>query len=143
MLTTPGRESRVEVHVSNLARARETADIILKHLPSERVRRLPPDPNLAEGWPLAHRIPFPDGAPQAEGGGCARGGCEDQGAAFRALFYRGKPGQPPPPKAADSGAAEESGSGGGGDGISSSSLSGKKVPRHEYDIVVCHGSVIR
>ena len=140
VLTTPGRESQVRVHVSNLARAKETADIILKHLPSERVRRLPPDPNLAEGWPLAHRIPFPDGAPQAEARDVHVEGARIE-AAFRALFYRGKPGQPPPPKAADSGAAEESGSG-GGDGISGS-LSGKKVPRHEYDIVVCHGNVIR
>lgn len=214
---TPGRETHVRMHVSSLERAKETADIIGKHLPSS-VRRLPPDPNLAEGWPLAHRIPFPQGAPQEESRLVHVEGARIE-AAFRGLFYRGKPGQPPtreeakaaaaklaasdsalpPPQpqpirrqsrgavasGADAIAAVAAGAGGGvshgpsagapsphappphaqqgmaggaGGGAPTSApppadvhaaaaaaaaAAPAVVPRHEYDIVVCHGNVIR
>ena len=127
-LETPGRDSHVRIHVSTLTRAKETADIIAKHLPGH-VRRLTPDPNLAEGWPLAHRIPFPEGVPQEESRDVHIEGARIE-AAFRGLFYRGKPGQPPVPAPA-------------------SALQGRDlhnadtVPRHDYDIIVCHGNVIR
>lgn len=56
---------QVRLHVSTLQRAKETADIIAAALPSGRVRRLPPDANLAEGYPPAHRIPYSKGAVSA------------------------------------------------------------------------------
>lgn len=53
---------QVRMHVSTLQRAKETADIIAEALPAERVRRLPPDASLAEGYPPAHCIPYGRGA---------------------------------------------------------------------------------
>lgn len=145
-LETPGRESHVRIHVSSLTRAKETADIIAKHLPGH-IRRLPPDPNLAEGWPLAHRIPFPQGAPEDESRMVHVEGARIE-AAFRSLFYRGRPGTPPPPSPPTDPAASAA-------AISGSApytppphapapmAPAKKLPKHEYDIVVCHGNVIR
>lgn len=163
-LTTPGRESHVRLHCSSLARARETCDVIASHLPSN-IRRLPPDPNLAEGWPLAHRIPYPEGAPQSEARSVHVEGARIE-AAFRSLFYRAMPPtqRPPPPcgdvkstssGGKDGGGANKDGSIGGGAGggvlgggrlpsrASAPSSAQRRVPRHEYDIVVCHGNVIR
>ena len=123
-LTTPGREAHVRIHVSTLARAKETAAIIASRLPAH-VRQ--PDPNLAEGDP-AHTVPFQ-----------ARGGVEhlvkhgkavwlDSArieAAFRSLFYRGLPAKKKPP------------------GSVPPALGDPGLPRHEYEVVVCHMNVIR
>mmetsp|Transcript_115440 Transcript_115440/g.172476 ORF Transcript_115440/g.172476 Transcript_115440/m.172476 type:complete len:318 (-) Transcript_115440:41-994(-) len=74
------------VHVSNMARAKETADIIASHLPG--VPRSEPNPNLNEGRP-SHNIP---------GGRASAGAIEKTDEnhprieqAFRELFYRAPP----------------------------------------------------
>jgi len=173
VFNTPGRESDVRLHVSTRARARETAEVIASRLPAGRFRVVPPDPNLGEGDPPAHIIPY-----------AARGG-EDfllkrrrdvhvEGArleaAFRSLFYRDLPckraaqdGRGSIAEASlsqfvDAGGSGDAACGGdaGGDGDSSagtgvtaatgSKRTGSKrrrTPRHEYDIVVCHMNVIR
>ena len=132
-LTTPGREAHVRIHVSSLARARETADLIAAHLPAH-VHRYPPDRNLAEGWPLAHRIPYPKGAPEDESRLVHVEGARIE-AAYRSLFYRGRL-----PAAAALSAGSSDGDS-AAEGIEESAPS--PLPRHEYDIVVCHGNVIR
>ena len=132
-LSTPGRESHVRIHVSTLTRAKETAEIIASRLPPHVQRcLLPPDPNLSEGEPAAHTIPYK-----------VRGGEEGlfrrardlhiEGArieaAFRSLFYRDMP------------CRRGGGAGDGGDGGRAGAKGG--LPRHEYEIVVCHMNVIR
>jgi serine/threonine-protein phosphatase PGAM5 len=74
------------VRVSNMARAKETADIIAAHLPG--VPRSEPEPNLNEGRP-AHNVP---------GGKASPGTIEKTDEnhprieeAFRQLFYRAPP----------------------------------------------------
>eukprot|EP00930_Biecheleria_cincta_P028125 TRINITY_DN1960_c4_g1_i1.p1 TRINITY_DN1960_c4_g1~~TRINITY_DN1960_c4_g1_i1.p1 ORF type:complete len:412 (-),score=35.21 TRINITY_DN1960_c4_g1_i1:89-1261(-) len=136
-LRTPGREHQVRIHVSTLTRANETADIIASRLPSH-VIRCAPDPNLSEGEPSAHIIPY-----------MGRGGEEALEkrsrdvhvdgarleAAFRSYFYRDVPCKPP--KASD-------GETGGTEGTTAADEKTQKtIPRHEYDIVVCHMNVIR
>ena len=115
-LSTPGREGHVRIHVSTLTRAKETAEIIASRLPPHvQGRRLPPDPNLSEGEPAAHTIPFK-----------ARGGEEGlrrrardlhvEGArieaAFRSIFYRDLPCK----RRGGGGGGGGGGSGGGGSG---------------------------
>ena len=140
-LTTPGREHDVRIHVSSLTRAKETADIIASRLPSH-VQRLPPDPNLAEGCPMAHDVPHgwaePDGV-HVEGARIE--------AAFRRLFYRAVPrrdaGGPPPLLLTER--AADGGGGNGADGGMAAAVPSKppRRSRHEYEIVVCHMNVIR
>ena len=119
-LSTPGRGVDVRIHVSSLTRAKETADIIASRLPPH-VRRLPPDPNLAEGCPMAHDVPY---------GWAELDGVHVEGArieaAFRRYFYRAVPRKAM--AAADGGRAE---------------AAPAHKPRHEYDIIVCHMNVIR
>jgi len=119
-LTTAGREADVRIHVSSMTRAIETADIIASRLP-EHVERLPPNPNLSEGSP-AHNIPKPYMKPKSVHVDGAR-----IEAAFRSLFYRARPPRKPKPVAAHP-----------PDGVAA-----PRLPRHEYDIVVCHANVIR
>lgn len=118
-LTTQGREAHVRIHVSTLTRAKETAEIIASRLPAH-VPRLPPDANLAEGDP-AHTVPF-EGRGGVEGLRRRSRHVHVEGArieaAFRSLFYRDLPAKkaaPPPPK----------------------------LPRHEYEVIICHMNVIR
>lgn len=108
------------LRVSNLARARETADIIASHLPG--VEYAEPDPDLNEGRPC-HNIP---------GGKASESTIEKTEeqharieAAFRKLFYRA-----PPPPMQDSGESTEENK--KGDDC-----------KHEFEIVVCHANVIR
>lgn len=142
-LSTPGREGDVRIHVSTLTRAKETADIIASYLPLH-VRRLTPDPNLAEGWPAAHRIPFPKGAPEREARDVHVEGARIE-AAFRSLFYRGKPPTKPKGEPAE-GASAAATPVVDADAIAPPAVpkpAEPPLPRHEYDIVVCHGNVIR
>ena len=165
-LTTPGREASVRLHVSTLTRAQETAQLIASRLPPH-VRQLPPDPNLQEGDPPAHIIPY-----------AARGGEEflqkrsrdvhiegaRMEAAFRSYFYRDLPCRPPK-SSRSRGAADKvagvplAGGEGGGEYAGSAGTTGyghsaegaerasrkppAEVKRHEWDILVCHGNVIR
>jgi len=172
-LTEPGRETHVRIHVSNLERAKETADLIAAALPAERVRRLAPDAALAEGLP-AHRIPygkdqvrlsaptgvlfrlcglaethpaaepFPPPRPPLQIAACSRD-VHVEGSrieeAYRSIFYRARPPYPPPVKAA----AHEVGASDAPDALVAQGGGPKRarVSRHEYDIVICHGNVIR
>lgn len=121
------------VRVSNMARAKETADIIASHLPG--VERAEPDPDLNEGRP-AHNIP---------GGSASTSTVEktDENhprieAAFRRYFYRAK----------DASMNEKL----GGVDYKDSNNGTEKDPnsgeqregsRHEFEIIVCHANVIR
>jgi len=134
-LDTLGREAHVRIHVSTLERAKETADIIASRLP-DHVRRIEPNPMLVEGYPAAHVIPSRGGESSLwkrarevhiEG---AR-----MEAAFRSLFYRDLPCKPPDKVDSDVGKADE--------GAGKPRQDQRALPRHEYDIVVCHMNLIR
>eukprot|EP00658_Telonema_sp_P-2_P066723 TRINITY_DN5568_c0_g1_i1.p1 TRINITY_DN5568_c0_g1~~TRINITY_DN5568_c0_g1_i1.p1 ORF type:complete len:384 (+),score=72.68 TRINITY_DN5568_c0_g1_i1:103-1152(+) len=115
-LKTPGREPHVRLLSSNSTRAIQTADLIGTCLP-EHVIRLPNDPNLNEGYP-AHRIPSRDvGQEEAE---CIHLEGARIEAAFRRHFCRADL----PAKMPDADSKDEH-------------------PNDEYDIIVCHGNVIR
>lgn len=123
VLTTPGRESDVRIHVSTLERAKETADIIASCLPAH-VRRVEPNPMIVEGDPPVHILPSQD-----------RGGEEflwkrardvhiegaKMEAAFRSIFYRDVPCKKTKTAATAKG----------------------DLPRQEYEIIVCHMNLIR
>eukprot|EP00980_Cylindrotheca_fusiformis_P027961 scaffold22574_cov125-Cylindrotheca_fusiformis.AAC.14 len=105
------------IRVSNMARAKETADIIASHLPG--VERLLPDADLNEGRP-AHNIPGGKASastikktdethPRIEG-------------TFQKYFYRADP--PPDENEEEITDAEE-------------------ISKHEFEIIVCHANVIR
>ncbi|MGK3735575.1 MAG: serine/threonine-protein phosphatase PGAM5 [Bacillariaceae sp.] len=133
------------VRVSNLARAKETADIIASHL--EGVERAEPDPDLNEGRP-SHTLPGGDSYvskstiektdeqhPRIE-------------TAFRKYFYRS---QVDPTKkkmildesVSDSGddnnIAEMDATTNEKNDIENKNSS----PKHEFEIIVCHANVIR
>ena len=114
------------------------------------MRRLAPDPNLAEGYPPAHRIPYSKGA-LADGAREVHVEGARMEAAYRALVYRGWPPDPPDDGAGGGrgdGAAEVASDGAAGAATAPGKLSPRaskppRVSQHEYDIVVCHGNVIR
>ena len=117
------------VRVSNLTRAKETADIICKHLPS--VKRSEPDPLLNEGRPC-HNIPcgnvrkstiekIDENHPRIE-------------EAFRKYFYRA----PLPRIDTDASIENESNALTGNDENQENFQ-----PKHEFEIIVCHANVIR
>lgn len=112
------------VRVSDMARAKETADIIASHLPG--VERAEPDPDLNEGRP-AHNIPGGRASPST----IER--MDEQHprieTAFRKYFYRAdEPGS----------MVDEGGDDGGGD----TGSEGGPV-KHEFEIIICHANVIR
>jgi len=100
------------IRVSNMARAKETADIIASHLPD--VEGALPDPELNEGRP-AHNVP----------GGKASSSTikkTDEShplieKAFQKYFYRA---EPPSEEESDA-----------------------DIPKHEFEVIVCHANVIR
>lgn len=107
------------VRVSNMARAKETADIIASHLPG--VEYAKPDPELNEGRPC-HNLP---------GGRVSESTIEKTDeqharieAAYRKYFYRSLPER----KNGDEGSGEDK---------------PEEQCKHEFEIVVCHANVIR
>jgi serine/threonine-protein phosphatase PGAM5 len=115
------------VRVSNMARAKETADIITSHLP-ESVEIAEPDPDLNEGRP-AHNIPggkassttiekFDDQHPRIE-------------QAFQKYFYRA-----PEPTIMDSETSQNKREG-------SNDETESQTSKHEFEVIVCHANVIR
>ena len=106
------------VRVSDMARAKQTADIIAAHLPAS-VERADPDPLLNEGRP-AHTIPGgPARASIIEATDKAHSRIEE---AFEKLFYRAQ--------------TKENESEDGKD-------DDKVQHLHEFEIIVCHANVIR
>jgi len=118
------------IRVSNMARAKETANIIAKHLPD--IERSEPDPLLNEGRPC-HNIPcgtvrestierIDENHPRIE-------------EAFRKYFYRA----PMSTRRKDESDHNEE--------VSSKEAESKDDTRghtkHEFEIIVCHANVIR
>jgi len=134
------------IRVSDLARAKETADIIYDNLDldsfdGEEVGRAEPDPLLNEGRPC-HHVP----------GGKARPSVVERTdehhprieAAFRKYFFRAD--MPPLPSeeesAGNNGIIATTSDSAGGDG----SVNRQRLephPQHEFEIIVCHANVIR
>ncbi len=143
------------IHVSNMVRAKETADLISHELRSLNsgagVPRTPPDPNLNEGRP-AHVIPSRhpmDSLAVAVDGPRIE-------AAFRTYFYRATEKKKKDKKKEGGEVAikvEEK----KGEGAKDAAPSPPPPPthpagdatvappptKHEFEIVVCHGNVIR
>lgn len=169
-LTTPGREAQVRIHVSTFTRAMETADIIASRLPSH-VLRLEPNSMLVEGDPPAHIIPYRGRGGEEFLEDRARDvhieGAKME-AAFRSLFYRDIPCRPPKRdrkktsvQAHETNLPEVDSDGDGKitnealakagaasdaqdqDGAARAEEKLAPIPRHEYEIVVCHGNLIR
>lgn len=121
------------LRVSDLARAKETADIIAKHLPD--VERADPDPLLNEGRPC-HTIP----------GGKARQSVIERTdeqhtrieSAFRKYFFRAVEEASPNEVEDNSESAfsEQTETDSSGDECLTD-------PKHEFEIIVCHANVIR
>lgn len=115
------------VRVSDMARAKETAEIISAHLPNS-VERTEPDPDLNEGRPC-HHIP----GVRASESTIAK---TDEGhsrieRAFKRYFHR-----------ADRPQSQEDDDGGESDAATANEEL-KPHPKHEFEIIVCHGNVIR
>ena len=126
------------VRVSDMARAKETADIICAHLP-DSVERAEPDPDLNEGRPC-HHIP----GVRASESTIAK---TDEGhsrieRAFKRYFRRAD-------RPAEEVEEEESKKGGSHSEDDKEEPNAdnddklKPHPKHEFEIVVCHGNVIR
>jgi len=115
------------VRVSDMARAKETAEIISAHLPNS-VERTEPDPDLNEGRPC-HHIP----GVRASESTIAK---TDEGhsrieRAFKRYFHR-----------ADRPQSQEDDDSGESDAATANEEL-KPHPKHEFEIIVCHGNVIR
>ena len=113
------------LRVSDMTRAKETAEIIGQHLP-DSVVRMDPDPNLNEGLPC-HSFPgeslFKDEVEEIDEGHSRLE------AAFNTYFYR-----------ADE--PEEEVSASDSEGTDEEVTIGID-PQHEFEIIVCHANVIR
>jgi serine/threonine-protein phosphatase PGAM5 len=127
------------VRVSDMARAKETADIIASFLPDTLVERALPDPDLNEGRP-SHNIPGGKASPSTiEKTDESHPRIE---AAFRRYFYRA-----PEPAAKKS--SSDSTTSVEDDGIHSEVTTGpsgeveEEPIRHEFEVIVCHANVIR
>lgn len=107
--------------VSNMARAKETAEIIANHLPG--VELLAPDPALNEGRPC-HHIPGVKATPKIID--VTDDNHRRIENAYQTLFYRASlPEQLPP--------AQEG----------NSTPTDAPEDHHEFEIIVCHANVIR
>lgn len=114
------------LRVSDMARAKETADIIASHLPG--VERSDPDPDLNEGRP-AHNVP---------GGKASSGAIEKVDeqhprieAAFRRYFYRWVEDE------------EDEHEVDGNNSDYDDDDADEQRPKHEFEVIVCHANVIR
>mmetsp|Transcript_11495 Transcript_11495/g.26995 ORF Transcript_11495/g.26995 Transcript_11495/m.26995 type:complete len:362 (+) Transcript_11495:241-1326(+) len=121
------------VRVSNMARAKETADIIASHLPG--VERAEPDPGLNEGRP-AHNIP---------GGSASTSTIEKTDdhqprieAAFERYFHRAIDLPTEGGSSDDKGSTTDE-----NNARDPNSGEQREGSRHEFEIIVCHANVIR
>jgi serine/threonine-protein phosphatase PGAM5 len=135
------------VHVSDMARAQETAQIIKKHLPG--VEATAPNPNLNEGRP-AHVCPGGrPGKPRMSVKSVARDSPRIE-AAFHTHFYRSDPlalaaDAPAPAEKSAEAPAALGGTWAWEPGCAEASTGEEErvAQRHEYEVVVAHGNVIR
>ena len=129
------------IRVSNMARAKETAEIIGRSLP-ESVWRAEPDADLNEGRPC-HYIPGTKASARTVKK--TDEGHERIEKAFRAYFYRSDPpSMMNEEKKSEDGTTErkeESEPLEDDKGHDSTEL--KPHPQHEFEIIVCHANVIR
>lgn len=129
------------IRVSNMARAKETADIIAQSLPAT-IHRAEPDANLNEGRPCHH---IPGGKASAR---TVKKTDESHGrieTAFKTYFYRADPpvgeendgdvAKKKPTVLATSNDNEEE--------DDDDDMDLKPHPQHEFEIIVCHANVIR
>ena len=127
------------VRVSNLARAKETANLICQHLPD--VERADPDPLLNEGRPC-HNVP----GGKASANTVARTD-EDHARieeAFKKYFHRADP--PEADEDKEVAAGKEAPQPQDGDEPVPAGEQKKELqphPQHEFEIIVCHANVIR
>ena len=117
------------LRVSNMARAKETAQIIGQHLPDSIVR-MDPDPNLNEGGLPCHTIP--GGTASKSRVAMIEEGHSRIEAAFEYYFHRA---DEPVEVVSDS-----TSSGGNGEEEDDTMA---MHPQHEFEIIACHGNVIR
>jgi len=130
------------IHVSNMARAKETADIIKKSLP-DTVVRAEPNPDLNEGRPC-HHIPGGRVSERAING--VDEGHERIEKAFLSFFYRSDP----PVQATTTDESneedlenkEENATTSNNDDANENNAL-EPHPQHEFEIMVCHANVIR
>eukprot|EP00658_Telonema_sp_P-2_P039051 TRINITY_DN27918_c0_g1_i1.p1 TRINITY_DN27918_c0_g1~~TRINITY_DN27918_c0_g1_i1.p1 ORF type:complete len:303 (+),score=47.79 TRINITY_DN27918_c0_g1_i1:169-1077(+) len=125
------------VHSSNLPRARQTAELVAKGLPG--VSLAPMDPMLAEGCPC---IPVPapvnyDPSPATVWEDAAR-----IEAAFRHYIHRAVGGPAPSQAGKDDHQIQAEGVQDDSNGASSVSA-GKDSHSETWEVIVCHGNVIR
>jgi len=137
------------IRVSNMARAKETADIIAEHLPSH-VHRADPDTNLNEGRPC-HHIPGGKVSPKVvEKTDESHKNIEK---AFQTYFHRAEyresegavekvidNGNDAPPLDGEIVTPSLTSDDGSED---TTKEEGRGHPQHEFEIIVCHGNVIR
>ena len=127
------------IRVSNMTRAKETAELIAKSLP-ESVVRAEPDANLNEGRPCHH---IPGGRVSQRSIKITDEGHDRIEKAFKTYFYRSNP----PSMEGENEENEE---------FSKSTANPELVdedkdkigllqphPQHEFEIIVCHANVIR
>jgi serine/threonine-protein phosphatase PGAM5 len=112
------------LRVSDLTRAKETAEIIAEHLPKSVIRAAP-DPLLNEGRPCHH---IPSGKMTSKIIQQTDEGHERIEKAFHTYFYRSE-------EPASSIETE--------DQVASPEDELKSDPLHEFEIIVCHANVIR
>ena len=138
------------VRVSTMTRAKETMDIIweeIKDLPSiDDSMKKAPDDNLKEGCPSVS-IPWNWSATHPERLHCDSVRIET---AFRKYFYRGMPVKAETVKVGKTKKENEDGSGEQSEGevpvpslSQSEQVKLKRKEEHEFEIIVCHGNVIR
>lgn len=116
------------LRVSDLTRAKETAEIIAEYLPKSVVRAAP-DPLLNEGRPCHH---IPSGRMSSKIVQQTDEGHDRIEKAFHTYFYRS---DEPTPEEREERQTEER--------VASSEDEMKSDPLHEFEIIVCHANVIR
>ena len=120
------------LRVSNMTRAKETANIISQHLP-DSVQRADPDPNLNESRPCHH---IPGGKASENSIAKVDEGQPRIQAAFESYFYRAEEPLEEVKGTATTDVSSDEGAGEDDEALSTH-------PQHEFEIIVCHANVIR
>lgn len=126
------------IRVSNMARAKETADIIAQNIPGGTLLQTEPDANLNEGRPCHH---IPGGKASKRTVQKTDETHERIETAFKTYFYRADPPSMNDNQEEKQSVISENESKGIDDEEEDMSL--KPHPQHEFEIIVCHANVIR